>query len=261
MQRVVINVGDRIELTHVKSALRRKVSANTYTSQLLDYDGLRTAKISMPIYEGKIIPLELEDEFDLCFFTTAGLYRCRAKVTKRLREGNIHMARMIFLSLPKKYQRRQFYRLDCHMPVRYRVLSEEEKTLRDFLDTTVFEDPALMEAYERKLEEYQKGAREAVLTDISGGGIRFQCRQVVEPGNFVEVEIPLAMSDGTVSFRGMVKVVSQVNLPGESNSEERCEFDHIEKQEREMIVKFVFEEQKRRLRKESVGTYEKNSDN
>lgn len=261
MQRVVINVGDRIELTHVKSALRRKVTENTYTSQLLDYDGLRTAKISMPIYEGKVIPLELEDEFDLCFFNAAGLYRCRAKVIKRLREGNIHMAMMTFLSLPKKYQRRQFYRLDCHIPVRYRVISEQEKTLRDFLNTTVFEDPALMEAYERKLEEYQKGAQEAVLTDISGGGIRFQCRQVVEPGDLVEVEIPLAMPDGMRSFQSVVKVVSQIDLPGENNSEERCEFDHIGRQEREMIVKYVFEEQKRRLRKESGGAYEKNSDN
>ncbi len=251
MQKVVINVGDKIELTHVKSAARRKLAESSYTSQLLDYDGLRTAKIAMPIFEGKIIPLEVNDEFDLCFFATSGLYRCRAKVVKRFREDNMHLMMMQFLSMPKKYQRRQFYRLDCMLEVRYRVISDEEKTLRDFLQTNQFEDPALEEAYEKKLEEFQQDWKDALLTDISGGGIRFQCKQIVEPGIFVEVAIPLDMSRDSILFKGIAKVVSRVNLSGENSSEERCEFENIGKQERELIVKYVFEEQKRRIRKES----------
>ncbi len=251
MQKVVINVGDKIELTHVKSATRRKLASNTYTSQLLDYDGLRTAKVSMPIFEGKIVPLEVNDEFDLCFFASSALYRCRAKVIQRFREGNMYMLMMEFLSLPKKYQRRQFFRLDCMLSIRYRVVSEEEKTLRDFLLTNQFDDPALQEAYEKKLEDYPREWEDALLTDISGGGVKFQCKQIVEPGFFVEVAIPLLIGKERIPFKGISKVVSRVDLPGENNSEERCEFENIMKQDRELIVKYVFEEQKRRLRKES----------
>nr|MBP3598259.1 flagellar brake protein [Eubacterium sp.] len=251
MQKVVINVGDKIELTHVRSATRRKLEEHTYTSQLLEYDGLRTAKISMPISGGKIIPLEVNDEYALCFFSSSALYRCRARVIERRREENVYVLMMEFMSLPKKYQRRQFYRLDCTLSVRYRVISDEEKTLRDFLATNQFEDPALEEAYEKKLDEFSRDWQDALMTDISGGGVRFQCQQIVEPGVFVEIAIPLTFDAKNIPFKGIAKVVSRVDLPGENISEERCEFEDISKQDRELIVKYVFEEQKRRLRKES----------
>ena len=67
MQKAVINIGDKIELTHVKSEFRSRLSKRRYGSKLLDYDGVRSAKIAMPIYEGKVIPLQVGDEYDLCF--------------------------------------------------------------------------------------------------------------------------------------------------------------------------------------------------
>ena len=53
--KVAFAIGDRIELMHIKSAIGRKVSDKKYGSQLLDFDGDRTAKIAMPISEGKVI--------------------------------------------------------------------------------------------------------------------------------------------------------------------------------------------------------------
>lgn len=251
MQRVVINIGDKIEMTHVKSSMRRKVSDCLYGSQLLDYDGMRSAKIAMPIYEGKVIPLELNDEYDLCFFTSVGLYRCRAKVVNRFRDKNMYVLEMEFLSLPKKFQRRQFYRLECMIEIRYRIISEEERTLGELISVSTFEDESIRTAYENKLEEFPREWESAVLTDISGGGVRFWCQSRVEPGSFVEVVIPLAVDDGIISMKCMTKVVANVQIAdGQNQNELRCEFENIDKDKRELIVKYVFEEQKRRLRKE-----------
>ena len=71
MNKQTICVGDKIELEHLKSATGRKLSERKYGSKLLDYDGNRIAKIAMPLYEGKIIPLETGDEYTICFFTSA----------------------------------------------------------------------------------------------------------------------------------------------------------------------------------------------
>ena len=57
MQNKLIEIGNRIELGHVKSSTGRTVSSNKYASQLLDFDGVRNAKIAMPIFENKLIPL------------------------------------------------------------------------------------------------------------------------------------------------------------------------------------------------------------
>ena len=53
--KVTFAIGDRIELTQIKSAIGRKVSDKKYGSQVLDFDGDRTAQIAMPISEGKVI--------------------------------------------------------------------------------------------------------------------------------------------------------------------------------------------------------------
>lgn len=250
MQKVIINIGDKIEMTHVKSASRRKLSGNTYGSMLLDYDGMRSAKISMPIFEGKVVPLELEDEYDLCFFTSLGLYRCRAKVVKRYREGKMYVLNMEFLSLPKKFQRRQFYRLECMQEIHFRVISEEEKTLRDVITESSFSDDTMQKAYEHKLKEFATQWENALMTDISGGGVRLQCRHHLEPGTYIEVKAPLVINEEIFPFQCMAKIVADVNLEGNPNENElRCEFDNIRKEQRELVVKYVFEEQKRRLRK------------
>ncbi len=251
MAKIVINVGDRIELTHVKSVTKRKLEKSTFTSQLLEFDNIRTAKISMPIFEGKIIPLELGDEFDLCFFAASGLYRCRGKVTARAKENNIYTLTMEFLSLPKKYQRRQFYRLDCMFTIRFREISTEEQALREFIQNTSFEDMAMYEAYEQKLEEFQVDWQEALMTDISGGGVRMQSKVSLLDGTHIELAMPLEMQSGTIPFKSLAKVVMNIKLGGENQYELRCEFEEIDKQKRELIVKYVFEEQKRRMRKET----------
>ncbi len=251
MQKVVINIGDKIEMTHVKSSSWRKVSENIYASMLLDYDGMRHAKISMPIYEGRVVPLEIGDEYDLCFFTSVGLYRCRAKVSDRSREGRMHVLDVEFLSLPKKYQRRQFYRLECMQEIRFRVISEEEKTLRDFIRASSFEDVTMQEAYERKLEEFKEEWKNVLMTDISGGGVRLQCRDNLAPGMFIEVIIPLTVKGERIIFRSIAKIVFVVEPEGNNSEIElRCEFENIGREQRELLVQYVFEEQKRRLRKE-----------
>ena len=56
--KVTFEIGDRVEMTHVKSASGQKLAERKYGSQVLDFDGYRTAKLSMPILEGKVIPLE-----------------------------------------------------------------------------------------------------------------------------------------------------------------------------------------------------------
>lgn len=250
MQKAVINIGDKIELTHVRSAYRRKLSDRTYGSKLLDYDGFRSAKVSMPIYEGKVVPLELDDEYDLCFFTSFGLFRCRAKVKRRSREGRMHVLQMEFLSLPKKYQRRKFFRLECMMEIRYREISQDEKVLYDLVQAKEI-DESEKQLYEKKMRELASRWNRALMTDISGGGVHFQCMDEVQPGEFIEVDIPLDYPEGKKRFCCLAKVVAALKTDqGTYRSELRCEYENIGREQREMVVKYVFEEQKKRLRKE-----------
>lgn len=257
MRKVVIHIGDKIEMTHVKSGLRRKLSDVKYVSNVLEYDGRRMAKISTPIYEGKVIPVQPGDEYNLCFYTSAGLFLSRARVKARFREKNMFGLTMELLARPTKYQRRQFFRLDCVMKMRYRIVTPEEKKLRDFIAESKFDDPQVMEVYMQKLEGMMGDWERGTLTDISGGGVRFKCREKMEPDQLLEISVPLAFENETRALCCLVRVVAiaDIMLKGSSEIELRCQFFQLEKARRELVVKYVFEEQRRRMRSKAGAQF------
>ncbi len=235
--KVTFAIGDRIELTHLESSIGRKVSEKKYGSQVLDFDGDRTAKIAMPISEGKVIPLEIDDDYNLCFFTNSGLYQCMARIKKRYIENRVHVMDVFFLTPMKKLQRRKFYRLDCLFPIRYRIVSKEQFEKQNEAEQGSENEEPLWE--------------EGTISDLSGGGIRFHGNVECKKEDLVEIFLPLSLQSGIVPLSLYMKVVSCVHFEGSSIAYEiRGEFLNINEKERETVIKYVFEEQRRRLRKE-----------
>ena len=235
--KVAFAIGDRIELMHIKSAIGRKVSDKKYGSQLLDFDGDRTAKIAMPISEGKVIPLEIDDDYNLCFFTNSGLYQCTAQIKKRYTENRMYVMDVIFLTPLKKFQRRKFYRLDCLFPIRYRIVPKEQFEKKNEAEQDNEKDEILWE--------------EGTISDLSGGGIRFHGNVECKKEDLVEIVLPLSLQSGIVPLSLYMKVVSCVHFEGSRVAyETRGEFLNINEKERETVIKYVFEEQRRRMRKE-----------
>lgn len=249
--KVAFEIGDRIELTHSKSATGQKLSERKFGSQLLDFDGVRTAKIAMPILESRVIPLEVGDDYEMCFFTNSGLYQCRARIRKRYSESNMHVMEVLFLSELTKYQRRKFYRLDCMFPIKYRLLSDIELKLRERIQQDKWETEEEENQCMAALDEIPKDWKEGTISDLSGGGLRFHGKDQLERGTVVEVMLPLSLKSGVVPLTFFVRVITCMNYEGSRIAfEVRGEFIHIEDAEREIVVKYVFEEQRRRLRKE-----------
>lgn len=249
--KITFEIGDRIELTHIKSAAGGKLSDHKYGSQLLDFDGARTAKISMPIYENKVVPLEVNDDYQMCFFTNSGLYQCNAKIRKRYMENKMYVMDVLFLTELTKYQRRKFYRLDCMFPIKYRLISDVERLLRESLLADRFESEEERKRCELTLEELPRDWQEGTISDLSGGGMRFHGRTELKKGELIEVMLPLSLQSGIVPLTFTMQVIACLHYEGSRIAYEvRGEFQNVKDTEREIVIKYVFEEQRRRLRKE-----------
>ncbi len=223
--KITFEIGDRIEMTHLKSVAGHKLSERKYGSQLLDYDGIRTAKIAMPIAENHVVPLEVGDDYNLCFFTNSGLYRCVARIEKRYSENRMYVMDVFFLTDLTKYQRRKFYRLDCMFLIKYREIQDEENSCGEW--------------------------EEGTISDLSGGGMRFHGKRELKSGSLIEVMLPLSLQSGIVPLSFLMQVIACVHYEGSRIAYEiRGEFKNVKNAEREIVVKYVFEEQRRRLRKE-----------
>lgn len=244
-------ISDKIELTHMRSGMGLALSENKYSSQLLDFDGIRTAKILMPIFENRVIPLEVGDEYQLCFFTNSGLFQCKARIQKRYQESKIHVLDVLLLTEPRKYQRRKFYRLECVFPVKYRFVSDVEQKLLEYLDMDRFDSEEAKQNCLAAIDELPKEWNEATISDLSGGGMRFHGKTKMEKDTMVEVMVPLSFQNGIRPIKAILKIVDCAYFEGSRIAYEmRGEFKDITEDEREIVVKYVFEEQRRRMRKE-----------
>lgn len=241
----IISPGDRIELNRVLSEERRKIlekegsiEVRTFVSQVYDIiEEDEELKIAMPIVEGRVIPLPLNARYDTCFYTNGGLYRARVVITERYKEGGLFILVIEISSELKKFQRRQYFRLECALDIQYRVLEDEDvEQIRN--------DPRVLEDYVE-----QGGLTEAIVLDISGGGVRFVSKEKLEPGRVLLINLGISTSNGQSVYGVMAKLLSSTRVINrESTYEQRVEYIELEGNTREAIIRFIFE-QERRMRK------------
>ena len=142
MANEIIQAGNKIEMRPVQrwNADVSQEPLQPYVSQFIEWVDYNIAVILVPLYQGQLLAVRQDDYFDLCFYTKGGLYQCRAVVTKRFRKENIALAEVKLVSALEKFQRRQFYRMNCIAPLSYAVLSSEQLDLYVDLKYCMFKE-------------------------------------------------------------------------------------------------------------------------
>ena len=249
----IISIGDKIDLRKIshRNKDNEEYEEKIYVSQLLEFISNNEALIAMPIINGRVIPLYVNDLYQLCFYTKNGLYQCKAVITSRSKENNIYTSTVTFLSDFEKYQRRNYFRLDCILDIEYRLLTPEEfqQMQNPIVDKSSASDDK--GEYMEGLDEIQAFWEEGTVVDISGGGMRFISQTVFNLGDKLRIKL---FSDGQ-SINGeqivLGTVISSTRIPNKSGIiENRVSFVKISNEQREAIVKYIFQEQRRIRRKE-----------
>ncbi len=216
-----VTLGDKIELTK-KTEI---TEADTYYSMIYEILDDKKIMIQAPIEAGRIIPLEKEIIYYACIYTDRGLYRGEVELTRRLKDGKLHYLELTLITPMKKYQRRQYYRMNCILSFQY--FMEDQ----DIVD----ED-----------HKYQ-----GTLLDISGGGIRFSTDQQLNAEARIKCHLKLKLTDYSIELEAAgVVLQSKVIEPDQDHFQNRVMFDELGLEDREKIIKFIFEEERRRRKKE-----------
>ncbi|WP_027437871.1 flagellar brake protein [Lachnospira multipara] len=234
-----IAIGTKMEIARPFDRFTGELTTNkSYISQVLD---IRSDELvcAMPIFEGRIVPLEVESDYVAYFYTSQGIYKADVIAVSRSKEGNIYTVNFKLQSDLIKFQRREFYRLECTIEVRLISLTDEETKF--FLK-------------ESKLpNNLQETFLKAIIVDISGGGVRVFTPRQLNITEFVSLEFELKVLGKIKRFRLAGKVVMSSESPNISDIyDTRIEFKRIAENDRADIVKYIFEQQ-RRLRKMERG--------
>lgn len=232
----IISEGDKIEFTDILSPddLMEGKKSNKYVSQVFDFTENGNIKVAMPILRGRLIPLTKGAKYEAFFYTSRGLFQCRALVVDRYKSGNIYTVEIELKSELQKYQRRQYYRLEKAIPIKYSQLSEinyvkmikTRKFPEEMMDSSIYEN--------------------GMSADISGGGMRFVGNKKIEKDDKVLIVFDVSSENVQTQFHLPASVILSFELPNRVNFfEHRVEFENISKEYREILIRYIFEEERK----------------
>lgn len=226
-----ISIGNKLELVKLEDIIRNEKNKKVYVSKIYDILSDNMLQIAMPICEGKIVPLSVSDKYAACFYTDKGLLQCNVLVTSRYKEGNLFFLEVKMLGELEKLQRRAFYRYSCLLDAKVRVVSDEE------YDTGIPDDSSIPE------EELEWN--DAKILDISGGGAKIVQRNFLEKNEVVKIKFSVVIVDETVNLSLFARILGSTRMQGRSDlCEQRLEFIKIRQEERDKIIRFIFESER-----------------
>ena len=234
----MIKPGDKIDIKYL-----HQNNDKIYKSGVFDVLDDNELEITIPTDEGRMVLFHNGFEFQFFFYTSRGMFICDAVVKDRYKREHFYLLLVEMTTPLKKFQRREFYRLECTLDFAYYKISDEVAALETTED--LFEaiaDPLFID--QKKL---------ARTKDLSGGGCRFIVTEPLEAGSKILSVIRLANDKIDRMFYLVTDVIACDPIKEmEDRWIVRAKFDFKNIKDRDLIVRYVFEED-RMLRKKENG--------
>ena len=136
----------------------------------------------------------------------------------------------------RKYQRREYYRFSCALEMCSRNLVEEE------VNAVANKSPLYLQP--------NLPIKRSVIVDISGGGLRFMSNQKYEPGSMLYISYNLLIGGERKKYELIGKVLLVKELENRAGTyEHRVQYVNMERGAREEIIRFIFEEERKNLKR------------
>ena len=230
----VVRPGDRCDFETIPDKFDKDIEGEKkyYITKVYDVNDDDTVSLVMPIDKTRLVVLSEGEEYEMYFYAGKGIYACRARVIDRLKDENdIPVAVVELLTDLKKHQRREYYRYTCVVEMNTRQLPEWEET--DFME-------------HNRLDILAECKEKSTIVDISGGGIRFVSAEDYEPGRLVNCVFVISLKGAKKTHNHVMRILSVTEVPNNAGMKEyRGQFVYIANSEREEIISFIFEEERK----------------
>lgn len=217
-----LNMGLKLELQLLD--VNEKDIYKRYVSEFEFAASDESMFIAAPISEGFYYPVQIGTKVSVSFARDGCFYGFEAVVIDRENKNNLAMLKIKSLGQIVKIQRREFFRFECCIPVNYRVYGQQNmRTSEDlkFINT--------------------------VTRDLSGGGLCVRLTEPVEIEKLLEFELFITSK---VEFLGRVKRFTKYDtMQGIYKYEMGIVYEMIDTATREKIIGYIFQEQRRLLKK------------
>ncbi len=214
-----IKIGNRVEIYQNPG----KPEGKSHLSQVEDILSENEFLIHVPIAYGQLVRLPIGKKLGFIFFTEKAMVIFSGEILQFRKEGELNFMVIKLLSEGEKIQRRAFFRFNCLLPLKYYYNPSGNI---DFEQADI--------------------CRDGIIKDIGGGGIRFVSNEDID--EFEEIKCNIMLDDEYLSLRGTI--LSKAYFPKSNYKYQyRLEFRSATADEQESIVKFIFNEERKLMKK------------
>lgn len=255
--KALIQPGDRIEIVELMRKEAQIDIPTVYMSKVLDISENGEIEIAMPTDKGKLVLLPLGVRYEFTFISSTNMYRATALVKERYKKDNLAMLKIELKSQLQKHQRREFYRYPCIFDVDYYKLKEEEtksgngEAIYAAIESRRIEEEEGIELFSEDASSKELFRHKTKCTgqaiDLSAGGLRFAVEGPLEKGDYLLLLLELKSGANVKEYYliGCVVSCDQTVRAGRTCYDVRLRFLIRDKQVREEIVRYVFEEERK----------------
>lgn len=222
-----LEAGQKIEMRHISHRIAKEgEQVKVHITQIYDILGENSLEVLMPIENAKMTLLPLNAVYTLIIYTRNGVYHCDARVKAHYKKEKVYLNRLEVISTVNRYQRREYYRYACDLPIFSRLLTEKEM--------------------ETKIWDTNNEGIPGEMLDLGGGGVRFLTTEQYEKGDMILCRFTLSLPHGEQEYHILGTVLSLVTAGKYGNKfEARVQFEDITNLTREEIIQFIFEDERR----------------
>lgn len=197
----------------------------------------------IPTRKGHTVTIPMNVPFVAIFNTKKGMFQLSGEITKRGRLDNFPVYVFVPNSELSKVQRRDYFRFQCLIPIKVLPIPK---------DVAILPNMALVED---DLERYGGTYGDPVsgnIVDLSGGGAKFSSKTDISTDRYMYVSFKLKTRTIDETINVIARRVNTEYIDDPGIYEHRIEFLFKEPEDRETIIKYIFDED-RRLRKKDQG--------
>lgn len=246
----ILKIGDNVEiriLQQIEQGWKTGERPDFYASKIQNILDNGDIEIDMPTKKGQNASPPSGVRLEILFYTRDDIYRCIAHIKDRYIREN-----MFFLLIePKtpleKFQRREHYRFECALNMLYLPIKEDEVDISPIGE--------LKEHH--RLTYPEDLAKEAIAVDLSGGGMRFVGYEPGKEGEYMVISLPLENESMSYTLEIVASILTCRRIKrsagekpdAQKKYEYRVKFLVKHPEDREWIIKFIFEQERLRRQK------------
>jgi c-di-GMP-binding flagellar brake protein YcgR len=216
---------------------------SVYISSVFGVTKSKEIIFHIPTRKGHTVTIPMNVPFNAVFNTKKGMFQLTGEITKRGRFENFPVYVFEPSTDLKKVQRRDYFRFECLISVNILPIPE---------DVALLPNMVLVEDDLEKYGNTYGSPVEGNIVDLSGGGAKIHAKNDINTDRYMYVSFRLKSSSVNEVINTIARKVRSEHKKELGVYEHRIEFLFKEAEDREIIIKYIFDEE-RRLRKKDQG--------